>query len=120
MEKEFVTNEIKTVTTGENTISIGDADFEFVSAETFEKGMPVTAVIDFNKIELTDDENEANLGGNITSIIYKGTYCEAKVWLDNDTSLIVHTPYEWDDNDRVGIVIKKDDIKVASREDKKD
>jgi spermidine/putrescine transport system ATP-binding protein len=121
MEKECTVNELRTETTGANTISIGGADFEFdPKGVIFEKGDTVIATIDFNKIELLDNEEDAQTGGNITGIIYKGTYYQAKVWFDNDTSLIVETPYEWNENDRVGIVIRKDDIKVSRYEKTED
>ena len=120
MPKEALTNEYETEITGENTISIGDVDFEFVPAkgQTFTKGDKVVATIDFNKIELTDDEEEGQISGNITDMIYKGKYWQVKIWLDNDTALIVDTPYDWDADDRVGLVIKKEDIRV--RHDEKD
>ena len=56
-------------------------------------------------------------------MIYKGKYYQVKIWLDNDTALIVDTlivdtPYDWNTDDRVGLVIKKEDIKV--RHDEKD
>ena len=120
MPKEALTNEYPTVVTGENTVAIGDVDFEFIPAadQTFEKGDHVIATIDFDKIELTDDEDEGQISGNISDMIYKGKYYQAKIWLDNDTALIVDTPYDWDADDRVGLVIKKEDIKV--RHDEKD
>jgi spermidine/putrescine transport system ATP-binding protein len=116
MEKDCVTNELKTEVSGENTILIGGKDFGFAPASNpvFQRGDAVTAEIAFDKIELTDDENEdgVRVGGNISSIIYKGTFYQVKVWLDNDTALIVDTPYEWYDDDRVGIKIKPEDIHV--------
>lgn len=120
MPKEAITNEYKTEIVGENTITIGDVDFEFIpdKKQTFNKGDKVIATIDFDKIELTDDENEGQISGNITDMIYKGKYYQVKIWLDNDTALIVDTPYDWNTDDRVGLVIKKEDIKV--RHDEKD
>jgi spermidine/putrescine transport system ATP-binding protein len=115
MEKDCLVNEIKTEITGENTISIAGCDVEF-DRETnpaFAVGEKVIATINFDKIELTDDEKEGQIGGNVSGIIYKGTFYQVKVWLDNDTALIVDTPYEWDDNDRVGVIIKSGDIKVV-------
>ena len=49
-------------------------------------------------------------------MIYKGKYYQVKIWLDNDTALIVDTPYDWNTDDRVGLVIKKEDIKVRHDE----
>jgi spermidine/putrescine transport system ATP-binding protein len=119
MEKECLINEIKTTVTGENTIDIGGTDIKFGSENInpeFAVGDSVIAQIEFDKIELTDDENEGQFGGNVSSIIYKGTYYQVKVWLDNDTALIVDTPYEWDDDDRVGVIIEPNDIKVVKNE----
>jgi len=118
MPKDCITNEYKTEITGENTISIGDTDFEFIPAagETFNKGDRVIATIDFDKIDLTDNEDEGQISGNITDMIYKGKYYQVKIWLDNDTALIVDTPYDWNTDDRVGLVIKKEDIKVRHDE----
>ena len=120
MPQEAFTNEYKTVVTGENTVAIGDVDFEFIPAdgETFHKGDRVIATIDFDRIDLTDDENEGQISGNITDMIYKGKYYQVKIWLDNDTALIVDTPYDWNADDRVGLVMRKEDIKV--RHDEKD
>ena len=88
----------------------------FDKKQTFNKGDKVIATIDFDKIELTDDENEGQISGNITDMIYKGKYYQVKIWLDNDTALIVDTPYDWNTDDRVGLVIKKEDIKVRHDE----
>lgn len=120
MEKEALTNEYKTVVTGENTVDIGGVNIPFTpdAGTTFAKGDPVIATIDFDKIELTDDEDEGQISGNIGDLIYKGKYYQAKVWLDNDTALIVDTPYEWDPDDRVGLVIKADDLRVTHHDQK--
>lgn len=120
MRKEALTNEYHTVITGENTVALGDVDFPFVptDGEQFNKGDAVVAVIDFDKIELTDDEKEGQIGGSISDMIYKGRYYQAKVWLDNDTALIVDTPYEWDADDRVGLKINEKDIRVRRDEEK--
>lgn len=120
MEKEFLINQIKTTVTGHNTIAIAEADIEFDNTTVnpqFEPGDSVIAQIEFDKVELTDDEKEGQIGGNISSAIYKGTHYQVKVWLDDNlTALIVDTPYEWDDDDRVGIKIKPTDIKVVKND----
>jgi len=54
-------------------------------------------------VELTDNEEDGEFGANISSIIYKGTYYQVKIWTDDDRSLTVKTQYEWDINDRVGV-----------------
>ena len=118
MAKEALTNEYRTVITGDHTVDIAGVDFEFTGdGTTYQKGDRVIATIDFNAIELTDDEKQGRISGNITDMIYKGKYYQAKVWLDNDTALLVDTPYEWDADDRVGLLIQKSDIKVRRDEE---
>jgi spermidine/putrescine transport system ATP-binding protein len=122
MEKECLINEIKTFVTGDSTISVAGTNIEFDNTTVnpqFKPGDSVTAQIEFGKVELTDSETEGQIGGNVSSIIYKGTHYQVKIWLDdNCTALIVDTPYEWDDNDRVGIRIKPTDIKVVKNDDR--
>jgi spermidine/putrescine transport system ATP-binding protein len=115
MEKECLFNEIKTVITGQKTVAIAGVDIEYDNATNpeFAVGENVKVQIDFDKIELTDDEDEGQIGGNVSASIYKGTFYQVKIWLDNDTAIIVDTPYEWDNDDRVGVIIKPTHIRVV-------
>jgi spermidine/putrescine transport system ATP-binding protein len=118
MEKECLVNEIKTVITGKNTVAIAGADIEYDAAANpgFAAGDRVKVLIDFDKIELTDDEEEGQIGANVSSAIYKGTFYQVKVWLSNDTALIVDTPYERNTDDCVGVIIKPNHIKVVKND----
>ena len=116
MEKEDVINEIETYVSHEGKIEIAGVEIEIPNLE-FERGAPVTAFIEFDKVELTDDEASGFVGANVGSTIYKGTHYTVKVWTDNDTDFIIDTEDEWDIGDRVGINIKPEDIRIERREE---
>ncbi|MCL2570461.1 MAG: ABC transporter ATP-binding protein [Firmicutes bacterium] len=125
MSMETTINEYETYMTGEDTLEISGVYFQTAHAiektetgdEPFKKGDPVTARIAFNHVEIVDDENDGTIGGYVTQSIYKGSYYNVNVWTDNDTLFIVNTPYEWDTDDRVGLIIKPENIIVERREE---
>ena len=117
MKKLLTANEYKTELDGENSVKIGGGSFEFVNAEGLEKGDKVTARVDFDKVELTDDESDGIIGGNVVQTLYKGSYYQVQVYTDDDDYIYVDTADEWDLNDRVGILIKPENIVVARREE---
>lgn len=117
MEQEESINKYETHMLSGHTVEIGGEAFEIIAdAGQFEKGDLVTAYIEFDKVELTDDEKDGVVGGSVGSSIYKGRYYNVKVWMDNDTPMIINTTAEWDLNDRVGIVIKPEDIRIERLE----
>lgn|GEM_PF-22817 len=122
MAMEATINEIEAEMTAGDWVKIAGKEFEVTpqndaNGEEFGKGDRVTAFIPFDKIELTDDENDGTVGGWVTHTLYKGSYYQVKVWTDNDTLFIINTQYEWDINDRVGIKILPTDIRIQARED---
>ena len=112
MKKMRTVNEIITTVDGEDTVEFHGGSFPFVNAEGLEKGERVTLRVAFDKIELTDDERDGVIGGNIGQSVYKGEYYQVQVYTDDDDDIYVDTPYEWDMDDRVGIVIKPEDLRV--------
>lgn len=112
MKKLRTVNEFISTVTSENTIDICGADFEFVNTQDFEKGDRVKVSIAFDKITLTDDEDDGTIGGNIGQTYYKGAYYQVQVYTDDDSDFYLDTEEEWDLDDRVGILIDKDSILV--------
>ena len=121
MALEASVNEYETYMSSEDTVIIAGQEFQiFVDeAEVLQenklqlaKGDPVMAYVEFKNVELTDDEKDGTVGATITHTLYKGTYYQVKAWSDNDTLFIVHTPHEWDIDDRVGVVIKPGHIRI--------
>ncbi|MEG1519604.1 MAG: polyamine ABC transporter ATP-binding protein [Clostridia bacterium] len=70
----------------------------------------VTATIPFSKIELTDNEADGIIGGEVLTILFKGDHYQYEVKSDSNDIFIVDTLDQWDDGDRVGIDIKPTDI----------
>jgi spermidine/putrescine transport system ATP-binding protein len=123
MKKTRTVNEFITETASENTVYISNGEFEFVSDESFVSGEKVKARIAFDKVELTDDEEDGTIGGNIAQSLYKGSYYQVQVYTDDDMDFYVDTADEWDTDDRVGIKIKPEDIiieRILQEDDSQD
>lgn len=118
MKKQRTCNEYATVVDGENTVEICGGSFEFENKEGFEKGALVTVKVDFDKVELTDDEDDGTVGGNIAQSLYKGSYYQVQVYTDDDDDILVDTADEWDIGDRVGILIPPSALTVTARTEK--
>lgn len=119
MKKLKIVNEFKGEVTGENTVYFCGGEFEFVNTLGLEKGEEVKVSIPFDKIELTDDEDDGIIGANVTQTFYKGSYYQVQIYTDDDNDFFIDTVDEWDIGDRVGIKIAPQDIAV-SRVEKED
>lgn len=111
MKKLRTVNEFHGVISGENTVDFCGGTFEFAGATDLEKGTPVKIRVPFDAVELTDDEQDGTIGGNVTQTLYKGSYYQVQVYSDTDEDFYTDTPDEWDMGDRVGI--KVDPEKIA-------
>ena len=113
MKKLKTVNEYVGEITSENTVSVCGGEFEFVPAgREFERGESVLVRMPFNKIDLTDDEDDGVIGANVTQTLYKGSYYQVQVYTDDDNDFFIDTVDEWDIGDRVGIKINPEDISV--------
>ncbi len=112
MKKVRTINTFITTVTSEDTVEICGADFNFINDGTFKKGDSVKVSIPFEKIELTDDEDDGIIGGNVAQSLYKGNYYQVQVYTDDDQDFFVDTVEEWDNDDRVGIKVRPEDIIV--------
>lgn len=112
MKKMRTVNEFVTRVDGENTVDIHGGSFAFENRLGLEKGDTVKVRIPFDKVELTDDESDGIIGGNIGQSLYKGEYFQVQVYTDDDDDLLVDTADEWDIDDRVGIRIAPEFIEV--------
>ena len=120
MKKLRTINTFITTVTGENTVEICGGNFEFENVQGFEKGDKVRVSVPFDKIELTDDEADGVIGGNIGQSYYKGAYYQVQVYTDDDQDFYLDTVDEWDIDDRVGIVIPSDGILVEKYDEEAD
>ncbi|MCH5165908.1 MAG: ABC transporter ATP-binding protein [Clostridiales bacterium] len=117
MKKLKTVNEYVGEVLTENTVEFCGGEFEFVNTDGFERGDEVKVQIPFDKIELTDDEDDGVIGANVTQTLYKGSYYQVQVYTDDDNDFLVDTVDEWDIGDRVGIKINAENITVTKKEE---
>ena len=82
----------------------------------FEAGDKVQVRVPFRSIDLQDYEEEGTLSGEVHFILFKGNHFHLTIRTDTGYDFYVNTNDVWDDGDRVGIVIPKDDILLSSYE----
>ncbi len=70
-----------------------------------EEGVSVKVSIDFDDVEIFDDEEDGHIGATVISSIYKGSYYQCIVRTDDYYDFFVDTDYDWLKDDRVGIRI---------------
>ena len=99
----------------------GDGIIEFLGCE-FKKELPaelqgkdnVTVSVDFDKIELFDNEDEGTFTGDISFILYKGNHYHLTIDTDWGEKLYVDTQDVWDLGDHVAITIPAENIEVKN------
>lgn len=116
MKKLRSVNEFDGEADGENLVWMCKGDFELNLPEGLEKGDKVRVAVPFDGVELTDDEADGVIGGNVTQSLYKGNYYQVQVYTDTDEDFYIDTVDEWDIGDRVGINLKKDKVTVTKAE----
>ncbi len=79
----------------------------------FEPLEPVDVVIRPEDIRITE-ASEANLRGDIESVVFKGVHYEIVV-RENDRRWLVHTTEHWDVDQAVGLVIAPDAIHIMRK-----
>ncbi len=110
MHKSRLINSIETVMYDSNVVEICGGKFE--CEFDCPSGTKVIADVDFDDVELTDDEEDGVIGATVISSIYKGSYYQCIVRCDDYYDFFVDTEYEWMKDDRVGIKIAKDKILI--------
>lgn len=134
MAKEFSSNKYDGYITKKNTVCFGDGEFEcdvtqlYAGSHLDEDGYLITAQgekldltdtdvkveVGLKDIEITDEQERGGAIGNIVSIIYKGDHYQLIVRTDeNEEDFVFDTEDTWNENDRVGVIIPKDKIKLS-------
>ncbi|MCH5159543.1 MAG: ABC transporter ATP-binding protein [Clostridiales bacterium] len=118
MHKSRLINTIDGEMYEENVVEFCDGRFECVS--NLPEGTKVRVSVDFDDVELTDDEEDGIIGATIISTIYKGSYWQCIVRTDTYYDFFVDSDYEWSINDRVGIKIAPDKLIVEEVKDEEE
>ena len=134
MKKEFSSNIYDGYITKKNTVCFGDGEFEcditqlYPGSSVDEEGYLITAdgekidltdtdvkvEVGLKDIEISDDQDKGGAVGNIVSILYKGDHYQLIVRTDeNEEDFVFDTEDTWNVNDRVGVIIPKDKIKLT-------
>ena len=134
MEKVYTVNKYDGTVTKTNTVEFGDGEFEcditqlYAGSHVDEEGYLVTAQgekldltgteveveVDTHDIQMTDDLDAGGAQGNIISMIYKGDHYRYIVRTDeNEEDYVLSHTDLWNTDDRVGIIIPKEKIKLT-------
>lgn len=108
MHKSRIINTLEGEIYDENVVEFCEGRFDCVTS--LPAGTRVKVTVDFDDVELTDDEEDGTIGATIISSIYKGSYWQYIVRTDDYYDFFVDNDYEWTLNDRVGIKIAPDKI----------
>ena len=117
MHKAKLINTVDAYMVSEGVVDICGGHFDCNS--TLDAGTLVTATIDFDDVEITDDPEDGIIEGTVVSSIYKGSYYQCIVKTDDYYDFFVDTDYEYLKGDRVGLTIPKDKIIIEERQEEK-
>ena len=112
MHKERLANTFKAEVTGEGEVEFLGCTFK-CDTSGFAEGEEVCATVGFDKVDLLDHEDEADLTGNVVFILYKGDHYHLTVKTEDGDNIWVDTNDIWDKNDFVGIKILPEDIRLS-------
>ena len=125
MKKERTTNTFEAKLTGNGCIEfLGceysegiPADVQTTISKAEKEGKDsINISIDFDKIELFDNEEEGTFTGDICFILYKGDHYHLTIDTDWGEKIYVDTQDVWDLGDHVAITIPANGIKVNNEE----
>ncbi|MDD4290741.1 MAG: ABC transporter ATP-binding protein [Clostridia bacterium] len=103
MHKSRINNEVEGEMWDENVVLI--CGEKFPCNCSFKSGTKVKVTIDFDDIEIFDNEEDGILSAEVVSTIYKGSYYKCVLRTDEHVDFFADTDYEWFKGDRVGISV---------------
>lgn len=118
MHKSRLINELEGEMWEPNVVQFCDGKFPCVC--DLAENTKVRVKVDFDDVELTDDEEDGTIGATVISAIYKGSYWQYIVRTDTYYDFFVDNDYEWSIGDRVGIKIAPDKILIEEVKDEKE
>ncbi|HKL73257.1 MAG TPA: ABC transporter ATP-binding protein, partial [Clostridia bacterium] len=115
MNKFRIINEIETEMWDSNVVEICGGRFECNS--DLPSGTKVKVTIDFDDVEIVNDEADGVIGATVVNTIYKGSYYQCVLRTDNYYDFFADTDDDWLKGDRVGINVAKDKIVIEKVEE---
>ena len=117
MKKEHLCNTFEGEVLEDNRVRFLDEEWDIPErvAERFEVGEEVEVEVDFNRVNLQDDEEDGVLCGEVYFILYKGDHYHLTVRTDDGDDIFVDTNDVWDDGDRVGIRVAPSYIRLYKK-----
>lgn len=110
MKKERICNTFEGEVIDKSHVRFVDTVFKCTEAANFASGTNVKISFDFGDVTLFDNEEEGDLRGAISFILYKGNHYHLTVLAEGTDHIYVDTNDIWDDDDRVGLSIAPEAI----------
>lgn len=117
MRKERSFNTFEGEIIDENHVRFLGEDFECKPQTKFNAGDKVSVRVDFDKVELTDHQEDGKLWGEVHFLLYKGDHYHLTILTDEGDHIWVDTNDIWDKGDLVGINFAPKDIKLCNTND---
>ena len=114
MKKERLANTFPAKVTDEGKAEFLGAEFECDTAG-FAPGDEAIATVSFDKVDLLDHAEEADVTGNVVFILYMGDHYHLTVRTGDGDKIWVDTNDIWDKNDLVGVKILPGDISLSGK-----
>lgn len=117
MQKERLCNTFEAEIVDETHISMLGGEFVCRSIGNAEPGRVVKVEVDFDKVDLMDNQDDGSVSGKINSILYMGDHYHLQVKTSWREYIYVDTQDVWDKGDLVGVKILPKDIKISECND---
>ena len=110
MKKPYTANIFEGEIDAEGKVEFGGGVFD-ADTSGFESGERVFVKVSLNAVEVIDEPDDGTVSGEVTTILFKGTHYHIDIKCGNHL-FHVNTDVQWDDYDRVGILIKPENIRL--------
>ena len=117
MKKERTCNTFEGKLVDETHVEMLGIEFECLPQALWQgEKVDVLVDVDFDKVDLLDDIDNAELVGDVRFILYKGDHYFLTVMTEDRDNVYVATDDVWDERDLVGIKILPEDIRIRKAE----
>lgn len=115
--KRDLTNEVEVEFISDDELLLFNSTFNFRSNKSNLAGKTAKVAIAIDKIEIIEKPEDAPLSANIVESIFKGENYLVEVKTETNDILQISSPYLWNKDDHIGIIIAPEDFKIIKLED---